>query len=1060
VVFKDPSGQEGSYFGYTVALQQDGWLLVGAPRGNSTHPNHLDVMEPGMLYQCRIEGDATCTSRLLDSAGNDRNEAEKYLQHKNNSWTGGSLDVIDDKNGNIAVCGSRWVNLFYAEDKERDFLTGICYLTDKSNSEKDAGKLLPLNKNSNFFYNRKPVDGDRVRSTAFYYAYGQFGMSVHFTREGEEMIIGAPGVMDWTGTVVRYKTSDRRIPVIPNPLRTPELKNYTYVGYSVSSGNFISGKNKTYYVSGAPRGGKEFQGKVYVFDFRNITPTGDEYKMQVIQELEGKQTGEYFGAAICVLDVNGDGLDDILVGAPHYGAAKTWDQGRIYVFLTKNVMEEITFVSTDPLSKRQSGAQFGAAVSSLGDINKDGYKDFVVGAPYEDSGTGAIYVYHGGNQGPSEEASQRIVGSEIGHDILGFGISFSRSFDIDGNNYTDIAVGAYKSGHAIVLKSRPIIKYEASITPDVSSIGYNATSFNIKACLTYRGKTVPPFVTTKVNLTLDGFYRRVRPSNITYVVTVSKSTPVCSNHFVVIEDFVFDFSKPIQLSMAYMLEDGPNDGIFCNSCPVVDPKKTSPVTSSLSYTTECRKEDSCTPNLSITAEFIDVVPPLIIGSQPTVRMKVTVQNSGEPAFLANVRILLPAACPLVRLPPSCEFVDNRDDEVARRPELKKELKCLVGNPLSKGKKETRQLELIVKDVASGTEGLDFSVNASSAGNELDSRDNVYNVTLSFVTQTDIGLSGFAERNEIFFSKGNETKETHMEFSHFYQVTNFGPSPVNKIDLEFKIPVSYAGVKNFIQFDVSQMSNDGKYISCVRSDTGLVRSIRSFNMSINSEETNTTEQLDFSDTISTEFSDTTDSGTIWKNKDTAESGNTSIFAETAEGSNASKSEDAYRKFRSGSTNNATDFPGSEPTQSTEGKVLIDCKNPETTCVTVNCSLYGPIGNMSRPYVSFSMSATIEDLESVQGSMRAIIFHTTGKVKITDPKNVQQTQKNSADEKDVATVLHGKINLPPFDFATLGWAVAGVLLSLIIIIIILWKFGFFVMKRPEELYRALIKKQEEE
>ena len=37
-------------------------------------------------------------------------------------------------------------------------------------------------------------------------------------------------------------------------------------------------------------------------------------------------------------------------------------------------MEEITFVSTDPLSKRQSGAQFGAAVSSLGDINKDGYK--------------------------------------------------------------------------------------------------------------------------------------------------------------------------------------------------------------------------------------------------------------------------------------------------------------------------------------------------------------------------------------------------------------------------------------------------------------------------------------------------------------------------------------------------------------------------------------------------------------------------------------------------------------------------------------------------------------
>ena len=59
---------------------------------------------------------------------------------------------------------------------------------------------------------------------------------------------------------------------------------------------------------------------------------------------------------------------------------------------------------------------------------------------------------------------------------------------------TDIAVGAYKSGHAIVLKTRPIIKYEANIIPDVSSIGYNATGFNITACLTYKGKNVPPNV--------------------------------------------------------------------------------------------------------------------------------------------------------------------------------------------------------------------------------------------------------------------------------------------------------------------------------------------------------------------------------------------------------------------------------------------------------------------------------------------------------------------------------------------------------------------------------------
>lgn len=59
---------------------------------------------------------------------------------------------------------------------------------------------------------------------------------------------------------------------------------------------------------------------------------------------------------------------------------------------------------------------------------------------------------------------------------------------------TDIAVGAYKSGHAIVLKARPVIRYNASIAPNVSSIGYDATGFNITACITYRGKNVPPDV--------------------------------------------------------------------------------------------------------------------------------------------------------------------------------------------------------------------------------------------------------------------------------------------------------------------------------------------------------------------------------------------------------------------------------------------------------------------------------------------------------------------------------------------------------------------------------------
>jgi hypothetical protein len=76
--------------------------------------------------------------------------------------------------------------------------------------------------------------------------------------------------------------------------------------------------------------------------------------------------------------------------------------------------------------------------------------DFVVGAPYEESGTGVIYIYHGGKRGPTREVSQRIIGSEVHPQILGFGISFSRSLDVDENHYP----GKLKREKKVVFRPR------------------------------------------------------------------------------------------------------------------------------------------------------------------------------------------------------------------------------------------------------------------------------------------------------------------------------------------------------------------------------------------------------------------------------------------------------------------------------------------------------------------------------------------------------------------------------------------------------------------------------
>jgi hypothetical protein len=157
-----------------------------------------------------------------------------------------------------------------------------------------------------------------------------------------------------------------------------------------------------------------------------------------------------------------------------------------------------------------------------------------------------------------------------------------------------------------------------------------------------------------------------------------------------------------------------------------------------------------------------------------------------------------------------------------------------------------------------------------------------------------------------------------------------------------------------------VSKDGTHISCKRSDTVSVSNEKSFLLVNNSEPAKTTEQIDFSDTTSSEFSYTTEK-----------------FEDTTESKTASTSEESYRGFRS--VNITTDLPGPEPTQPTEGKVVIDCKNPLTICVTVNCSLQGTIGNMSKASVSFIMSATFEDLGEFTcpygfGRVRLLLTHT--------------------------------------------------------------------------------------
>jgi hypothetical protein len=89
--------------------------------------------------------------------------------------------------------------------------------------------------------------------------------------------------------------------------------------------------------------------QVYLFDFPD---NHEDEDLKIIRDLDGTQMGEYFGGALCVVDLNGDRLDDLVVGAPQFSlqaansAQLVGDEGRIYVYINGDRVSRCVLVET------------------------------------------------------------------------------------------------------------------------------------------------------------------------------------------------------------------------------------------------------------------------------------------------------------------------------------------------------------------------------------------------------------------------------------------------------------------------------------------------------------------------------------------------------------------------------------------------------------------------------------------------------------------------------------------------------------------------------------------
>ncbi|XP_032501567.1 integrin alpha-7 isoform X10 [Phocoena sinus] len=780
-------GEPGSLFGFSVALHRQlqpgpqSWLLVGAPQALALPGQQAN--RTGGLFACPLSLEETDCYRVDIDRG-----ADVQKESKENQWLGVSVRS-QGPGGKIVTCAHRYEARQRVDQilETRDVI-GRCFVLSQDlavRDELDGGEWK--------FCEGRPQGHEQ-------FGFCQQGTAAAFSPDSHYLLFGAPGTYNWKGTArvelcVQGSADLAHLDDGPyeaggekeqDPRLIPVPAN-SYFGFSIDSGKSLVRAEELSFVAGAPRA--NHKGAVVILRKDSASRLVPEVM------LSGERLTSGFGSSLAVADLNNDGWTDLVVGAPYFFERQEELGGAVYVYMNQGGH----WAGVSPLRLCGSpDSMFGISLAVLGDLNQDGFPDLAVGAPFD--GDGKVFIYHGSSLGLVVKPSQVLEGEAVG--IKSFGYSLSGGLDVDGNRYPDLLVGSL-ADTAVLFRARPVlhVSHEVSILPrsidleQPNCASGHSVCMDLRVCFSYVASPSSYSPAVALDYTLDGDTDRRLRGQVPRVTFLSRGPDdpkhqasgtvwlkhqhdrVCGDTMLQLQENVKDKLRAIVVTLSYSLQtprlrrQAPGQGLP-PVAPILNAHQPSTQRTEIHFLKQgCGEDKVCQSHLQLVhARFCARISdtefqPLpmdadgttalfALSGQPVIGLELKVTNlpsdpaqpqaDGDDAHEAQL---------LVTLPASLHYSGVRALDPAEKPlclsnENASHVECELGNPMKRGAQVTFYLILSTSGITIETTELEVELLLATISEQelqpVSARARVF-------IELPLSITGVAIPQQLFFS---------------------------------------------------------------------------------------------------------------------------------------------------------------------------------------------------------------------------------------------------------------------------------------------------------------------